>query len=148
MVIAAPASIRKTAYPNAASDATRHINGADVRKAANLFKVLSHPDRLRLACRIGEDRQTTQKQLIDEFGWSQPTTARHLAALRDAGLVAAERSGGEVLLRPGDEIGLQLMSAVCDWLHAPAPESGADRPLTVPPPFSPAAVGLSEGDSP
>jgi ArsR family transcriptional regulator len=139
MVIAVRASIRKTVYPNVATGAARRIGGADVRKAANLFKVLAHPDRLRLACRIGEGRQTTQKQLIDEFGWSQPTTARHLAALRDAGLVAAERSGGEVLLRPGDEIGLQLMSAVCDWLHAPVAESGADRPMTVPPRSAPEA---------
>jgi ArsR family transcriptional regulator len=137
MAIVARASIQKTAYPNAARAGTRRISGADVSKAANLFKVLSHPDRLRLACRVGEGRHTTQKQLIDEFGWSQPTTARHLAALRDAGLVAAERDGGEVLLRPGDEIGLQLMSAVCDWLHAPASGNSADRPLTVPPPHAP-----------
>lgn len=140
MVIGAQPSIRKTAYPNAGMTGARRISGADVRRAASLFKVLAHPDRLRLACRIGEGRRTTQKQLIDEFGWSQPTTARHLAALRDAGLVAAERSGGEILLRPGDEIGLQLMSAVCDWLHAPAPDVGADRPLTVPRPFAPEAV--------
>lgn len=139
MPIIAQPDIRKTEYPNPRRG-NRRISGADVSRAATLFKVLSHPDRLRLACRIGDGRQTTQKELIDEFGWSQPTTARHLAALRDVGLVAAQRAGGEVLLSAGDEIGLQLMSAVCDWLHGPAPEGGADAPLNVPPPFASTAL--------
>lgn len=114
--------IRKSGYAN--DRPARHdVSSADVRRAARLFKVLSHPDRLRLACRIGDGRPTTQKELIGEFGWSQPTAARHIAALRSAGLVAAERNGSEVRLRLGEEIGLDLMEAVCDWLHGSVPEA-------------------------
>lgn len=137
-----PSRIRKSEYPDARPGNGRRISGAEVRRAASLFRILSHPDRLRLACRLGDGRTTTQKALIDEFGWSQPTTARHLAALREAGLVVAERDGAEVRLRMGDEIGLHLMTAVCDWLHRPAPEPAATgAPLHVPTPAALASAG-------
>ena len=89
----------------------------DVRRAAQLFKVLSHPDRLRLACRLGDGKVTTQSRLVEEFGWPQSTMARHLAALRQAGLVTGERDGPEIRLRMGALVGLELMDTVCSWLH-------------------------------
>jgi DNA-binding transcriptional ArsR family regulator len=82
--------------------------------------VLSHPDRLRLACALGDGRVTTQKQLVEEFGWPQSTAARHIAALRGAGLVAAERDGAEVHLRMGNPVALHLLETVCSWIHEPA----------------------------
>lgn len=105
-------SIRKTGYPN-----LRKSTAEERRQAAELFKVLSHPHRLQLACKVGELGVTTQRDLIQALGWPQSTMARYLADLRDAGLVAAERDGMEVLLTLGDPIGLHLMDAVCRWLH-------------------------------
>lgn len=104
--------IRKTGYPN-----LRKSTAEERRQAAELFKVLSHPHRLQLACKVGELGVTTQRDLIQALGWPQSTMARYLADLRDAGLVAAERDGMEVLLTLGDPIGLHLMDAVCRWLH-------------------------------
>lgn len=110
----------------------------DVRRAAGLFKILSHPDRLRLACALGDGRATTQKSLVEELGWPQSTTARHLAALRHAGLVVAERDGAEVQLRMGSPIGLDLMEAVCAWIHeVPSDPGEAGPPLG--PDLNPAA---------
>lgn len=111
-VIDALEEIRKTGYA-VSGEATP----AELDQAAELFKVLSHPDRLRLACFMGDGRVTTQRDLMEEFGWPQSTTARHLAALRRAGLVEAERQGPEVHLRLGAEVGLQLMATVCAWIH-------------------------------
>jgi DNA-binding transcriptional ArsR family regulator len=125
--IVAPTDIRKSGYPE-----PRTIRGSDVRKAAELFKVLSHPDRLRLACRIGVGDGVTQKELVDELGWPQSTTARHIAELRRAGLVAAERDGVEVRLRLGSPVGLQLMETVCEWVHSPAPPIEDEPALRVP----------------
>jgi DNA-binding transcriptional ArsR family regulator len=107
------------------SNKTRKSGYAGLRKstelerkqAAELFKVLSHPHRLRLACLVGEKGVTTQRDLIQALGWPQSTMARYLADLRAAGLVAAERDGAEVLLTLGDPIGLHLLDAVCRWLH-------------------------------
>jgi DNA-binding transcriptional ArsR family regulator len=104
--------IRKTGYAN-----LRKSTPEERRQAAALFKVLSHPHRLRLACAVGEKSVTTQRDLIRELGWPQSTMARYLADLRAAGLVAAERDGAEVLLSLGDPIGLHLLDAVCRWMH-------------------------------
>jgi len=96
-------------------------NRQDLRRAATIFKVLSHPDRLRIVCQLFDGRPTTQKDLIDDLGWPQSTVSRHLSALRSAGLVKATRHGMEVRLEIGSAVAGRLMSAVCDWVH---PETG------------------------
>ncbi len=93
----------------------------DIRRAAAIFKVLSHPSRLRIICRLFDGHASSQKTLIEELRWPQSTVARHLGALRDAGLVTAWRQGQEVLYEIGSPVAHQLMSAVCDWVH---PETG------------------------
>ena len=99
---------------------------AEMDRAVGLFKVLSHPDRLRLACALGDGRVTTQKELVEEFGWPQSTAARHVAALRSAGLITAERDGTEIHLRLGNPVALHLLETVCEWVHDMAPVH--DRP--------------------
>ena len=93
----------------------------DLRRAAGIFKVLSHPSRLAIICRLFDGRPTTQKELVRDLGWPQSTVARHLGDLREAGLITATRQGAEVLLKLGSPVTAQLMSAVCDWVH---PETG------------------------
>jgi ArsR family transcriptional regulator len=90
-------------------------------RAVALFKVLSHPDRLRLACALGDGRVTTQKELVEQFGWPQSTAARHVAVLRSAGLIDAERDGTEIHLRLGNPVVLQLVETVCAWVRDDAP---------------------------
>jgi len=116
---------------------------AEMERAVALFKVLSHPDRLRLACALGDGRVTTQKELVEEFGWPQSTAARHVAALRTAGLVTAERDGTEIHLRLGNPVALHLLETVCAWVHEdPHPyRTSFDAPST-PAPASP-PVGAS-----
>jgi DNA-binding transcriptional ArsR family regulator len=101
-------------------NAYRNPTPAEMARAVGLFKVLSHPDRLRLACALGDGHTTTQKELVEEFGWPQSTAARHIAALRNAGLVTAERDGSEVLLRLGNPVALHLLDTVCDFVHQPS----------------------------
>lgn len=93
----------------------------DARRAANIFKALSHPDRLLVVCKLFDGRPTTQKDLVDQLGWPQSTVARHLSCLRAAGLVKATRQGAEVRLEIGSPVAGRLMSAVCEWVH---PETG------------------------
>lgn len=93
----------------------------DIRRAAGIFKALSHPARLKIACRLFDGRCTTQKELIEEMGWPQSTMARHLSALRDRGLIKATRHGQEVQLELGGTVTKQLLETVCIWVH---PETG------------------------
>jgi DNA-binding transcriptional ArsR family regulator len=93
----------------------------DVRRAATIFKVLSHPSRLTIVCRLFRTHGVTQKELIEELGWPQSTMARHIGQLRDRGLIEATRQGTEIKLELAGEVTKNLMSAMCDWVH---PETG------------------------
>lgn len=93
----------------------------DLKRAARVFKALSHPGRLQIACLLGADGYTTQRDLIAALGWPQSTVARHVGALRSGGLVTARRCGTEVHLELVEPVAQDLMGAVCDWVH---PETG------------------------
>ena len=93
----------------------------DLKRAARIFKALSHPGRLQVACLLGSGRHSTQKELIEELRWPQSTIARHVGALRSGGLVSARRCGTEVHLELVEPVAHELMDAVCDWVH---PETG------------------------
>jgi len=93
----------------------------DVRRAAIIFKVLSHPSRLTIVCRLFDARGITQKELIEELGWPQSTMARHIGQLRERGLVEATRQGTEIRLELAGDVTKNLMAAMCDWVH---PETG------------------------
>ena len=93
----------------------------DVHRAATIFKVLSHPSRLTIVCRLFGTHGVTQKELIKELGWPQSTMARHIGQLRDRGLIEATRQGTEIKLELAGEVTKNLMSAMCDWVH---PETG------------------------
>lgn len=93
----------------------------DLRRAAKIFKALSHPQRLRIVCMLTENSVTTEKDIIAEFGLPQSTVNRHLSVLKESGVVAANREGTRVLVELAGPVASQLMDAVCQWVH---PETG------------------------
>ena len=93
----------------------------DVRRAANIFKVLSHPSRLTIVCRLFGCHGITQKELIEDLGWPQSTMARHIGQLRERGLIDATREGTEIKLELAGDVTKKLMTAMCEWVH---PETG------------------------
>jgi len=60
--------------------------------AATWFAALADPTRLRLL-HLLRGGETCVCDLVDGLGAPQPTISRHLAILRDAGLVRARREG-------------------------------------------------------
>lgn len=93
----------------------------DIRRAANIFKVLSHPSRLTIVCKLFDNPGITQKALIELLGWPQSSMARHIGQLRERGLIEATRQGTEIQLQLAGDVIRNLMSAMCDWVH---PETG------------------------
>lgn len=69
--------------------------------AAQLFKVLGNESRLRLLRLIGSEPRTVGA-LVEVTEMSQPLVSQHLRTLRQAGLVAASRSGKEVTYHLAD----------------------------------------------
>lgn len=99
-----------------------------MKEASQVFKALSHPDRLRLTCLLAEREGVAQHELVEELGWPQSTVARHVGTLRERGLVVGERAGAEVVLE-ATAMPRLLLDTVCDWLH---PErSGTGRAASV-----------------
>lgn len=61
-----------------------------------LFKALSHPIRLQIVQLLADGGRPVH-ELVDELGVAQPLVSQHLAVLRSARLVEADRVGREAL---------------------------------------------------
>ena len=65
---------------------------------AEVLRTLANPRRLEIIHRLAEGPCEVGR-LAEEIGASQPNVSQHLAVLRAAGLVDAERDGREVRYR-------------------------------------------------
>jgi DNA-binding transcriptional ArsR family regulator len=68
---------------------------------ANVLKVIASPRRLAILHCLA-DAPSEVSRIADAIGASQPNVSQHLAILRAAGLVDAERDGREVRYRLTD----------------------------------------------
>ncbi len=78
----------------------------------SLFKALSDPTRRALFHRLCHEGELTVHDLTDGVAISQPAVSKHLGVLREAGLVAPEPRGREVLYRARPE----GLAPLADWL--------------------------------
>jgi DNA-binding transcriptional ArsR family regulator len=108
------------------------FNSFDVRDAASVFKALSNPDRLKIACAMMDGRPTTETELVKETGWPQSTMNRHLTVLRKSGLLDCSRNGNSINLELKSPMTVALMKTMCGYIHdrdadTPAFSTGAKR---------------------
>ncbi len=101
-------------------------NPEDIARAALIFKALSHPGRLEIACRLA-DMKATQKEIVEAMGLPQSSVARLLGPLRDLDLVTGQRRGQEVELSVSSPVIRLLVESVCDWLHGDTDEGTVTR---------------------
>ncbi|MDI6713352.1 MAG: autorepressor SdpR family transcription factor [Anaerosomatales bacterium] len=64
--------------------------------AGDVFKALSDPTR-REILRLLRDGDLTAGAIAERFSISKPSISHHLATLKSAGLVTAERRGQEIV---------------------------------------------------
>jgi DNA-binding transcriptional ArsR family regulator len=64
----------------------------------SVFKALSHPTRREIVAML-EKRSLTSGEIAAQFDMTWPSVTGHLAALKEAGLVEAERHGNAVRYR-------------------------------------------------
>ena len=64
-----------------------------MESSAQFFKALSEPVRLRLLNILNQHEEVCVCDLVDALGISQSLASRHLAYLRNSGLVQARREG-------------------------------------------------------
>jgi len=70
-------------------------------RLASIFKILSHPQRLYIACCLC-DGEATVKELERACGAPQPRISQHLTRMRLEGLVESRRNGTRVHYRIAD----------------------------------------------
>jgi ArsR family transcriptional regulator len=71
------------------------------RLQAEVLKTLSNPRRLEIVHLLADGPREVGR-LAEEMGISQPNVSQHLAVMRSAGVVEAEREGREVRYRLSD----------------------------------------------
>jgi DNA-binding transcriptional ArsR family regulator len=94
-------------------DATRNRLGAQ----ALVMKALAHPTRLFLV-ELLADGERCVCDLTEEVGADVSTVSRHLAQLRNAGVVRDEKRGLKVFYRLNCPCALDFFTCVDGVLHA------------------------------
>jgi DNA-binding transcriptional ArsR family regulator len=79
--------------------------------------------------RMLRDGPLTSGVIADRFDSSWPTISRHLAVLREAGLVVTERHGQEIRYELNTSVFEDLVQHLVDWTR---PTAGASRPSRKP----------------
>jgi len=87
------------------------------------FRALADETR-RTILRLLRDGPLTSGEIAGRFDSSWPTISRHLAVLRDAGLVSTERHGQEIRYELDTSVCQDLVQHLIDWTR---PSGGASR---------------------
>lgn len=76
----------------------RRIDPAVLARAADIIKLLGHPERLKIVEAL-ERGEASVSEIRDAVDLPQAIVSQHLARLRGANVVAARRDGVHVLYR-------------------------------------------------
>lgn len=104
---------------------------------AETLKTLAHPRRLQMVHLLADGPREVAR-LAADLGISQPNASQHLAVMRSAGVVEAQRVGREVryrLVDPDVTVACALMRGVLERrLHhlAELSSAGTNRPGVAP----------------
>ena len=81
---------------------------AAAEQAANLFKALSHPDRLILLCQLSQG-EFCVGELEENLDIHQPSLSQQLGILRQEGLVETRRDGKQMYYRIASDNALAIL---------------------------------------
>ena len=81
---------------------------------ADAFRALGDPTR-REILRLLRDGSKTSGEIAEHFSSSWPTVSRHLAVLRDAGLILSERSGQQIVYELNTTVFQDLVEHLMEW---------------------------------
>jgi DNA-binding transcriptional ArsR family regulator len=106
-----------------------------------LFKALADPKRLSLLVRVAEGGgPSTVSGVAKGSGVDMSVVSRHLAILREAGIIRCEKHGKEVLCNLQTDVVVRVLRQLADALEACCPAKGPhDGQGDVPPSAPPAA---------
>lgn len=85
-------------------------NAADM---AGRLKLMSHPERLLMLCRLDEG-EASVTELVELCGLSQSSVSQHLALLRSEGVVSIRGEAQTRFYRLNDPVVSGVIHALCD----------------------------------
>jgi DNA-binding transcriptional ArsR family regulator len=90
-------------------------------RADAVFSALADPTRRRMLTRLSRGGTVTATGMAEKLPMSRQAVAKHLAALREAGLVTTDRVGRETHYRlrpePLDDAARWIQTVSADWDH-------------------------------
>ena len=93
-----------------------------MQRTNDVFRALADETRRDILALLRE-RPRTSGDIAAQFGSSWPTISRHLAVLRAANLVVAERNGQEITYELNTTVFEDLVRHIMGWV--PRPRAGA-----------------------
>ena len=79
---------------------------------AKYFALLSEPTRLKILHTICNDERSVS-EIVAATGATQTNVSRHLALLRDAGVVSRRKNGNAALYKVTDRVFAEVCRTVC-----------------------------------
>ena len=93
------------------------INYLSIKKAALVLRALNHKLRQQMIRLLEENRRMTVTELYVQLRLEQSVASQHLAILRRAGIVKAERDGKFIYYRINEERVLRINEFVDTLLN-------------------------------
>ena len=84
---------------------------------ARVFSALGDEQRQRILLMFERDEELTIKAIYEACPLSRTAVSHHVRVLRDAGVLAAEKRGKEVFLRPKPEVVLEAMARLREYIE-------------------------------
>lgn len=86
---------------------------ANANKMAGRLKLMSHPERLLMLCRMDEG-EVSVSELVELTGLSQSSVSQHLALLREEGVVSIRGEAQTRFYSLSDLIVRGIIHALCE----------------------------------
>jgi|SRR5712692_4450150 len=91
------------------------------------FRALADPTRREIVKMLRRTPRTSG-EIASRFNSSWPTISRHLAVLREGGLVLAERHGQEIVYELNTSVFQDLVQHLMDWMGSAPARRAAKEP--------------------
>lgn len=85
-----------------------------VAQAAEMLRILAHPDRLRIIDVLNTAGELPVAAVTDYLGIAQSATSQHLNHMRRIGLLKTERRGKAVWYSVADVRPIALLNCICN----------------------------------
>ena len=81
----------------------------NIKKYSEIFKALSHPLRLSIACGLLHKGQCNVNTMAERLGVSQSLISQHLSILKNCNIIKGYRNGNIVWYKLENQLAIQLL---------------------------------------